>query len=176
MRELVAKRYAKALVDVIGESGLYGAIDWLKRVEMAFEVESFADLLGSPQVDKGVKCKLTLEVLGDGEPRLVNFIRALADKNRLELIPYICKELERLMAVSRNEYMAILIAEEEFDIATLESIRQTLAKKLNANLVISQKKSQLEGIKLIVDDLGVEISFSRERFVSDLSKHILKAF
>ncbi|MDE6045319.1 MAG: hypothetical protein K2F85_07385, partial [Helicobacter sp.] len=60
--------------------------------------------------------------------------------------------------------------------ATLENIKNTFAKKLNVNLALKHEHSDKEGVRLVVEDLGVEVAFSQERFVSDLREHILRAF
>lgn len=176
MKELVAKRYAKALVEAIGTEKLVAVLEWLQGARKAFEVETFRELLGSPQAPKELKTQVVLEVLGEGEAKFINFIKALAEKNRLELIPEICQELDRLIAVNRNEYKAVLTTQEAFDEATLKALEETLAKKLQAKLAITQKLGEFDGVKLVVEDLGVEVSFSREKFVNDLRNHILKAF
>lgn len=176
MRELVAKRYAKALVEALGEDRLASTLEWLKGSEGAFGTEAFQEMLASPQISKTLKGQVVLDVLGDGEAKLLNFIKVLADKNRLELIPDVCKELEKSIAATRNEYVAVLTTQEAFDDKTLKAIEETLAKKLQAKLVLSQKREEFEGVKLVVEDLGVEVSFSRERFINDLKNHILKAF
>lgn len=176
MKELVAKRYAKALIEAIGTEKLVAVLEWLQGARKAFEVETFRELLSSPQAPKELKTQVVLEVLGEGEAKFINFIKALAEKNRLELIPEICQELDRLIAVNRNEYKAVLTTQEAFDEATLKALEETLAKKLQAKLAITQKLGEFDGVKLVVEDLGVEVSFSREKFVNDLRNHILKAF
>lgn len=180
MKELIAKRYAKALVEAIGEAKIPLALEWLKRGEEAFKSEDFVDVILSPQIPKTLKSQAVIGILeagkGSGETKLVNLIKVLAERNRLELLPNICKELERFLAKSRNEYVATLTLKEAFDEKTLKAIETMLAKKLQAKLVLSQKEENLEGVRLVVEDLGIEVSFLRDRFVNDLRNHILRAF
>ncbi|MGP1579520.1 MAG: F0F1 ATP synthase subunit delta [Wolinella sp.] len=180
MRELVAKRYAKALVESIGEEKIPLALEWFKKSEKAFRSEDFIDVILSPQIPKALKSQVMIDILEAGkrvgETRLINFVKALAERNRLELLPDICKELERFLAKSRNEYVATLTLKEAFDEATLKAIEAMLAKKLHAKLVLSQREENLEGVRLVVEDLGIEVSFLRDRFINDLRNHILQAF
>ncbi|MDE7217534.1 MAG: hypothetical protein K2N20_05520, partial [Helicobacter sp.] len=80
------------------------------------------------------------------------------------------------LAAMKKEYVAILSSKEAFDAATLENIKNTFAQRLNVNLALKQERSDKEGVRLVVEDLGVEVAFSQERFVSDLREHILRAF
>ncbi len=79
------------------------------------------------------------------------------------------------MLARKKEYAATLTAKESLDTKTLEKIQDSLAKKLGVKLSIKQRLSEVDGIKLSVEDLGIEVSFSKERFSNDLKHHILKA-
>ena len=57
----------------------------------------------------------------------------------------------------------------------MPNIAKSLSSRLNVNLDLRQERAAIDGIRLSVEDLGVEISFSKERFFTDLTNHILKA-
>ena len=57
-------------------------------------------------------------------------------------------------------------------IATLE---ENFGKKFNAKVKLHPSKNSYPGIKIALDDLGVEVSFSLERLKAQMSEHILKA-
>ncbi|MEN8718216.1 MAG: F0F1 ATP synthase subunit delta, partial [Sulfurovum sp.] len=57
----------------------------------------------------------------------------------------------------------------------MSSIEEQFSKKFNVNLSLSQNVCDYDGIKVDIDSLGVEISFSKERLKSQLIDHILKA-
>ena len=62
------------------------------------------------------------------------------------------------------------------DSKDLESIRQKLEQRLKVKLYVSQKKSNIEGIKLFVDGMGVEGAFLKQSLTNGIKSHILKAF
>ena len=105
--------------------------------------------------------------MGQVDAKLQNFFRLLAEADRILLIPYISNELEKRLLARKKEYAAILTTKEDLDSATLEKIQSALANKLGVKLSIKQKLSGAEGIKLSVEDLGIEVSFSKERFSRD---------
>ena len=75
-----------------------------------------------------------------------------------------------------KEYIANLKVNEKYDEVVLKDIQDQFSKKLGVNLILKQELVDEVGIKLIVEDLGVEISFSQEKFIQDLRSHIMKAF
>ena len=57
----------------------------------------------------------------------------------------------------------------------VSSIEEQFSKKFNVKLSLTQNVCDYDGIKVDIDGLGVEISFSKERLKSQLIDHILKA-
>ncbi len=86
------------------------------------------------------------------------------------------KELSSYLATLNKEYIAQLIVSESYDEAVLREIESQFSKKLGVNLLLKQQIVANVGVKLVVEDLGMEVSFSQEKFVNDLRNHILKAF
>ncbi len=176
MRELIAKRYVKALIESFDKEQIGMLCDSLKKVQQALEIKVFAEIIKSPSISEAKKIELVLDICGRDIPKLVNFIKILGAKNRFEFIPDMCVEIEKTISTIRNEYAAILYVTEFFDEAMLKNIETAFAQKLNVNLVLTQQTVAKEGVRLIVEDLGVEVAFSREKFINDLREHILKAF
>ena len=116
-----------------------------------------------------------LDSLKNVDTKIQNFFRLIAQTDRILLIPYISNELEKRLLARKKEYAAVLVSKDELDNKTLERIQDSLAKKLGVKLSIKQELSGTDGIKLSVEDLGIEVSFSKDRFSSDLKNHILKA-
>lgn len=176
MKELIARRYVKALVQSFGGQEVAPLLQSLQKVRSAFTSEKFCEIIAAPYVSNARKVELVLQIVESNDIGMQNLIRLLGEKNRLALIPEICAELEATLAAINKEYVAILSSKETFDEATLENIRNTFAQRLHVNLALKHERSDKEGVRLVVEDLGVEVAFSQERFVSDLREHILRAF
>ncbi|WP_300449410.1 F0F1 ATP synthase subunit delta [uncultured Helicobacter sp.] len=173
MLYIIAKKYTQALMD--SDVNLDETLHILKGFSLALKEKKYADIIVSPFLSKAQKEQLLLDNIGKIDTKLENFFRLLAEADRILLIPYIRNELEKRLLARKKEYAATLTSKEELDTKTLEKIQIALAKKLGVKLSIKQKLSGVEGIKLSVEDLGMEVSFSKERFSSNLKHHILKA-
>ena len=59
--------------------------------------------------------------------------------------------------------------------ANKKELEDKFSKKLNANINFDSKKTNYDGIKIELSDLGFEASFSMSLFKAKLSEYILKA-
>ena len=172
---MIAKKYTKAILESFSNNEVQEIIDILSKLNKALEDKKVAECINSPFIDKTQKEQLILSVFDKLEQKFENLLKVLVASDRICLIPEIIKGLEKNLLADKKQFVAILKIKQELDSATLQSIAKSLSAKLNANLDVRQEKASIEGIRLSVEDLGVEIAFSKERFLGDLTNHILKA-
>jgi F-type H+-transporting ATPase subunit delta len=77
--------------------------------------------------------------------------------------------------VVNNAYTGKIFSDLDMDAKTVEALSSGLGKKVNANITLEFVKTNFDGIKVEVEDLGVEINFSKQRINTSLIDHILKA-
>lgn len=177
MKELVAKKYIRAITESFSPEEISTLLTSLKKVALAFDLEKFREIIQTPSVSDEDKVELVLSIFENKDnDRLVNLIKVLGEKNRFEIIPEICRGLERTISATQNRYVAVLMSKDPFADDVLKNIEGAFAKKLNVDLAMAHESSTKEGVRLMVEDLGVEVSFSKEKFAQDLKEHILKAF
>ncbi|MCI5968769.1 F0F1 ATP synthase subunit delta [Helicobacter sp.] len=178
MKDLIAKRYIKALAVSVSQSQLEEIALLLAKLAEASAVLKFRDIMESPYVSTTQKVAFILKDILDnsGNIKFVNFIKVLAEHKRLDLFEGLYRELSLYLAILNKEYIAQLIVNEGYEDSVLKEIESKFSKKFGVNLLLKQKIMANIGIKLVVEDLGIEVSFSKERFISDLRNHILKAF
>lgn len=174
MEEIIAKKYANALIDIHPIKKLKDIHASLDSISQAFSVDKCKEIIYSPYVSKKDKEKFVLSLLDDDKD-IKSFINVLAQNDRLDLIPFVTKALVKHFMSSEKTYEAILYTAKELDSASVTKIAENLSKKLGVVLTITQSIVQIDGIKLVVEDLGVEISFLKERFLDNLKDHILKS-
>ena len=104
-----------------------------------------------------------------------NFINLLAEKRRFDILPFVAKDLKAEIAKMNNNFVGIVYTNEELSSEFVSSIEQQFSKKFDVKLSLSQNVGDYDGIKVDIDGLGVEISFSKDRLKSQLIDHILKA-
>lgn len=176
MEALIAQRYVKALLD--GESvenmEAMGAI--FDGLAAQFSDTKFVDFISAPMVSGEDKAGILLSAVEKaGSEKLNNFIKLLAEKNRLELLPEVAEQISKEMAALRNTYIGKVFSDVDMDAGSIEALGAGLSKKVDANISLEFVKNDFDGIKVEVEDLGVELNFSKERINSALISHILKA-
>lgn len=178
MKDLIAKRYIKALASVVSQKELEEIVLFLGKLAGANSISKFRDIIESPYVSTAQKVDFILKRVLDNSAnaKFSNFIKVLAEHNRLDLFEELYSGLSSHLATLNKEYIAQLIVNEGYDESVLKEIESKFSKKLGVNLLLKQQVVASVGIKLVVEDLGVEVSFSQEKFVNDLRNHILKAF
>jgi F-type H+-transporting ATPase subunit delta len=174
MEELIAKRYAQALSSVSKDlPGILEVLNVLSEVISSSEIKS---TLRSPIISSESKTEMILSTLGENaDGSLVNFIKILGENKRLDLIPAITKVLNSDQQRVSNEYEGVLKSASSLDEATLANLEETLKKYTGSTIKLTQEKSDLEGLRVSVDDLGIEVNFSKQRVKEQLIDFIKKS-
>jgi len=173
MEELIAKRYAKALSSVSKDlPGILEVLNVLSEVVSSAEIKS---TLTSPIISSEEKTAMILSALSDDDVILVNFIKILGENGRLDLIPAITKVLNSDQQRVSNEYEGVLKSTSSLDEATLANLEETLKKYTGSTIKLTQEKSDLDGVRVSVDDLGIEVNFSKQRVKEQLIDFIKKS-
>ncbi len=175
MIELVAKRYVKALMSQRDNASLGSVCNELTQIASAFNDEKFISIISSTDVDVDKKIDLMLSFVDNASESVVNLVKLLGEKKRLEIIPEIVKGLNKELAVLNNSYTGIVYTNKELNSTDMDKLNEQFSKKFNVNLELSQNVCDYDGIKVDIDGLGCEIAFSKERLKSQMIDHILKA-
>ena len=173
MEELIAKRYAKALSSVSKDlPGILEVLNVLSEVVSSAEIKS---TLTSPIISSENKTAMILSALSESDAVLVNFIKILGENGRLDLIPAITKVLNSDQQRVSNEYEGVLKSTSSLDEGVLADLEETLKKYTGSTIKLTQEKSDLEGLRVSVDDLGIEVNFSKQRVKEQLIDFIKKS-
>lgn len=175
MNDLIAKRYVKALVDGRDSKTIKALSANLNTISTAYADEKFNSIVSSPEVSDSKKVELVLSLVKKTDEALTNFVKLLGEKRRLTLLPDIAAELDVQIAKLNNEYVGVVYTNQELSKEYVSSIEEQFSKKFDVNLSLSQNVCDYDGIKVDIDGLGVEISFSKDRLKSQMIDHILKA-
>lgn len=176
MEELVAKRYTKALKESIGSDSLENVHALFSAMTSSFEDITFTNIMLNPDVQKSDKVSILLDAVKSSKSdKISNFIKLLVENNRIVIIPSIAEELRKTIANEQNSYDGFIYSDTQMDDSSLQGIAIGLEKKLDAKINLNFVKSNFDGIKVEVADLGLEINFSKSRLASQIIDHILKA-
>ncbi len=172
---IVAKRYVKALMETFGDEDLQKLANSLVNISALYKIEKFITILQSPSVSREVKLEFVLEMLDKNDIKMVNFMKILNQHDRLLLIPSITKELQANLAKAKNIYVGEVVSDWDLSAEQIKSLEESFGKKFGSSIKLEAKKSDYPGIKIAVDGLGIEASFSVERLKAQMCEHILKA-
>ncbi|MDR0664640.1 MAG: F0F1 ATP synthase subunit delta [Helicobacteraceae bacterium] len=194
--KLAAKRYAAALVAAAKEKELAEILSSLDAVASLFSNKKFTEKIKSPLMPNAEKVNAIVSAFGAAPRResnsgsqktskqeasvspsltkLSNLIALLAEKNRLCALPHIVKEVKIALAGKRSSYEGIVDAQTPIDKAKLDALAKSLTKRLGAEIKLTQSNRRYDGVRAAIDDLGVEVDFSKTRISSQILGHILR--
>jgi len=177
MEELIAKRYVNALVDSTTKKQRAEFSKILLGMAESFTDSNVSERLSSPLVSNEAKTAMVVEALGaDTDEKLVNFIKIIGENGRLDLLPVIAKVLKQAIQIETNKYDGVVTTGTKLKAAELKELQESLSKYTNgANIKLTQEITDLEGIKVSVEDLGIEVNFSKQRVKEQLIDFITKS-
>jgi F-type H+-transporting ATPase subunit delta len=179
--KLAAKRYAAALVAATREKELTEILALLDNLVSLFAGKKFVEKIKSPLMPNAAKIDAIVSAFNQkGKTsdkwlvKLNNLIALLVEKNRLTALPYIVKEAKAAIAGKQSVYNGALDAKKPLDASKLEGLGAALAKRLGAQVKLTQSDKIYDGVRVAIDDLGVEVDFSKARIGSQVLSHILR--
>jgi len=175
MLEQIASKYAKALSAGKDANTIQRYISSLQKLVPAFGDKKFIDIIEYPFFPAEKKLEMLAPSLDTESKEVKNLLLLLAEKDRLELIPYIAKILQENLSQKKNEYRGFIISSETIDDMVVDNLQKEFSKKVGSNILLSKKEGSYDGVRITVEELGLEIAFSKERLKEKLVNHILKA-
>jgi len=174
MSSVIAKKYVNALISSLDDKALLSTLESLKTVVPAFSNKKFNDILSSHNITSNQREAFFLSLFKNPDKKLTNFLKILNVNGRLSEIPSITHELSKQVSLKNNEYEGLLISNFKVPAKDIKEIEENISKKLGATIKLTNKVSENSGIKVEVESLGVEVSFSSDRLKSQMTEHILK--
>jgi F-type H+-transporting ATPase subunit delta len=175
MEELIAKRYAKALAETVSNvEEVTGVLSTLSDA-MSSDNEVVVAMT-SPLISESNRVDMLLGALGsNADEKLQNFIKLLAEHKRLNLIPTISKVMHSDLQKVANNYEGTVKSQDAMDATSISSLEETLHKYTGSNIKLVHEQSDSDGMQVAVEDLGIEVNFSKQRVKSQLIDFIKKS-
>lgn len=172
---LIAKRYVKALTESLSSEILLDLSTLFSSLASNFSSIEFKTVTTSSLTSKSDKERVLVESLGDVDSEVKNFMKLLVEKGRVSEIPAIAEELRVQVANQSNRFEGKLFSSSTVNVEELKTIADGLSSRLGKNIVLTASKSDTDGIKVVIEDLNIDISLSKSRIETDMINHILKA-
>ena len=156
----LARPYAEAVFRMAqGESDLAG---WSQRIATLSAIVSdsgVAGLIGNPAVPAERVARLVIEVAGAGlGERGSNFVKVLADNDRLTLLPEIAAQFETLKAQAEGTLEAVITSAQELTQAQIDDLVAGLKAKFNraVSVEVAVDPSLIGGAVLAIGDQVID--------------------
>jgi len=176
MEELIANRYVNALVDITSAEQRAEFSSILSSIAQLFDDAKVAESLTSPLIKSEDKTSFILEGLGkDCDVKLQNFIKIIGENGRLDLLPAVAKKLHQAIQKESNEYEGVILSANKLGDAEIAELESSLQTYTGSKIKLRQEDSELDGIKVSVEDLGIEVNFSKQRVKEQLIDFITKS-
>jgi F-type H+-transporting ATPase subunit delta len=176
MSELVAKRYIKALKNEMDNDSLVTLCEIFSELASFFKDEKFKNVISNPSISSSDKTNIILDaVKSAGSDKVNNFIKLLGENKRLEVIPSLAEALKKDIAMSTKTYHGVVYSDSDIDSSVIKNLGDGLGKKYDSKITLDFVKSDFDGVKVDVEDLGIEINFSKSRINDQIIEHIVKA-
>ena len=176
MSELVAKRYVKALKSELDSESLSVLSDIFSDLALSFKDQSFKNIIFNPSISSTDKTNILLDAVKSAKSEKVNnFIKVLGENKRLDIIPSLSVALKKDIAQSTNTYSGVVYSDSKIDDSVIKNLGDGLGKKYSSKITLDFVKNDFDGVKVDVEDLGIEINFSKSRINDQIIEHIVKA-
>jgi len=176
MEELIAKRYIKAIKNSSDVATLEIMSEIFSVLAESFKNDKFVQIIDSPDVSLDQKSNILLDAVKSAESKEVeNLIKLLVENNRLNIIPAIAEVMRKDLATTNKTYSGVVYSDSDIDDKIMQDLSNGLSKKFDSSISLSFVKNDFNGIKVGIEDLGVEINFSKSRINSQMIEHIVKA-
>jgi len=162
-----------ANLKVIGIEGNFD--DAQRALKSLLASDKFKSIISLPTLKASQKVEFVLSLVKNQDVKFANFIKLLGANKRLELIPAILDEMKIEQSLLENTYRGEVVGNFDLSAEQLKALEENFSKKFNSKIKLDGSKSDYNGVKVELDDLGVEVNFSIDRLKSQMSEYILKA-
>jgi len=171
---MIVEKYTKALLKTLSNRDeIVEVYEALARVALISNTPKFILIVKSPILSVEEKVSFLMNVAESKNEKLKNFFKILLLNKRIDLIKEIHKNLYAKVSNLLNVYAGFV--EGKIDESTLESLQKKLSEKFNADINLQLKEKELNGLRVFIDVLNVEIALDEKQIKQNLISQILKA-
>ena len=176
MEELIAKRYIKALKKSSDAATMQNMTVVFSALAEAFNDAKFVQIIDNPNIAKEQKQEILLAAVKPAESQSVDsLVKVLVEKGRISIIPALAETMRKDTANTSKTYSGVVHSDSDIDAKVMKDLSSGLSKKFDSNISLDFIKDDFDGIKVDVEDLGIEINFSKTRINNQIIEHIIKA-
>ena len=170
---MVVEKYTKAFLASLNKDEVAEAYEAVAKIALLSKSPKFILIVKSPILSIDEKIDFLSNLAEYKNPKFLNFLRIVLENKREDLFKEIHSSLYEKVSKYFNTYAGIV--EGKVSEETLKEIESKLSQKFNAEIKLMLKEKDINGIKVFVDILNVEVAINEEKIKSDLINNIIKA-
>ncbi|NPA12283.1 MAG: F0F1 ATP synthase subunit delta [Epsilonproteobacteria bacterium] len=171
---MINEKYANALLSSLSnDEEIVEVYEAIARVSLVCRDEKFILVVKSPELNLEQKIKFLSEIAQSSNPKLLNFFKILLVNKRIDHIGEIYQALYNMVSNYFNTYAGVV--EGKISDELVAEIEKRLSQKFSSTIKLEKRDADINGIKVFVDVLNVEIAIDENRIKQDLVNTILKA-
>ena len=170
---MIVEKYTKAFLATLNEEEVAPAYEAIARIALVAKEPKFILIVKSPLLSVEEKVKTLSEIAEYDNPKFLNFLKIVLENKREDLFKEIHTSLYEKVSKYYNTYAGVV--EGKIGEETLKEIEDKLSQKFDATIKLQLSEKDINGIKVFVDILNVEVAISEDKIKSDLINNILKA-
>ena len=174
-KDVIAKKYARSIYDAY-KGDIKNVLEVLTKIITASKNDDYNKVIQNPFFTDTEKADFVLSILETKENKVINFIKLLAKKNKLIILDSIINYLNLFYLNDSGKYEGSILASQEMNQKDIDNLSKLVSKKISKDVSLSYKKdSNFNGVKISIEQLDLELAFSKDYIRNKLSSHILKA-
>jgi len=170
---MVVEKYTKAFLASLNENEIVDSYEAVARLALVAKEPKFILIVKSPLLSIDDKVNILSELAEYKNPKFLNFLKIILENKREDLFKEIHTSLYEKVSNYYHTYAGVVEGKLSED--KLKEIEAKLSKKFDAEIRLLLKEKDINGIKVFVDILNVEISLNEDKIKNDLINNILKA-
>ena len=133
MKELVARKYVKALVGDLDKDDFNKFTTKLQEIANAFANEKFQNIIISPNLKNSEKVDFVLSLVGEADQKFINFIKLLGENKRLDILPSIVSELLAQKSKMDNVFYGKIYGGSQISQAQISELENSFSKRFSSS-------------------------------------------
>jgi F-type H+-transporting ATPase subunit delta len=170
---MVVEKYTKAFLKSFNDDELVEAYEAVARIALVAKDPKFILIVKSPLLTIDEKIDIICKIAEFDNDKFRNFLRIIFENKREDLFKEIYTSLYEKVARHFNTYAGFVDGKVSEDV--LNELQEKLSQKFNATIKLQLTDKEMNGLKVYVDVLNVEVAISEEKVKADLINSILKA-
>ncbi len=106
---------------------------------------------------------------------LYKLLELMSQKGRLDIVPVLADILSSELKRRENRYQGVVEADKKLSKSEIKKLQDVLKKYSGAEISLNQIDDKSDGLKVKVDELGLELNYSKAKLKSELLEFIQKA-